>query len=267
MKYVYFENSALQKLIDKHSDKLGQILHDNDYRICISTHNIYEFARCFLQPSTHNLGRNIFHTLSTMDDPRYILTPKDIIEKEKYVSEHWGAYPISRKDSLNYTAMKYAICKLAKGLDDESNEFIKKREKEISINHPSLSLKNIKELKKASRAYKTFDAFSRLLKHELADLYAKMFRLNNIVIILDHPKKYGYINTLINCQLYLLWINYRHTNVASLDRLDDFRHLINASFSMVDLFVSDDNKLIKLIPELNPYLKFNNLATFEKNLK
>jgi hypothetical protein len=266
-KYVYFDNSALQKIIEKYDDDLNHVLSTNNYRLCISTHNIYEFARCYLKANTIEKGKEIFRVLSSINNPRYILIPDIVIQKEKIRSESAGGYLITKTDELNNTAMKAEIMRLAKSPNEEAKIFIKKREKNITVNYPKISNKNIKELMKIRGDVKTYEDFKKIVQDKICQYYSKYYKLTNISFILSDPKKYGYINTLIAVQIYILWINYRHKKAASRDKIDDYRHLINGSYHLVDIFVTADKKLFKNIYLLNNTITYKTYDDYVKELK
>ena len=61
------------------------------------------------------------------------------------------------------------------------------------------------------------------------------------------------IRSGVRANLYLMWICISRRVAPAVDKLDDYRHIIEASYC--DALVSGDDQLIRTTPRINPALE------------
>jgi hypothetical protein len=178
-------------------------------------------------------------------------------------------------DPMNQIATKQEVLKLARGIfDEKAKAFIIERESKIRRENPIIAKSyidktiNIREQKKQSKEHpQTFEqAFAelksdfpnliyRLLKGKVSQIEARELNMR----LVSFPA----IRTAAMANAYLTSILIIHGVAPGKDKIDDYRHLIEASYC--DVFISDDNQLIKNIPQINPNIEVVEWKNFIKN--
>lgn len=77
---IYLDQNYLQQLIETVPvNELNKIIIDKKIDLCLGTHNIYEFARCFLKKENAKKGKKIFEYLHKLDIKYFIKLPSILI--------------------------------------------------------------------------------------------------------------------------------------------------------------------------------------------
>lgn len=245
----------------------------------IGVHLIYELARGSLHVEKVERIRSLFGFLNELEDPHYVPPTKDLIKNE-ILKAQTGAIVLSVMSKENQRRMKEVIWRMAEGLTDVAKQFIREREDRIKGEAPQISQEVIHwvdEFQRANPEYGRIPGTFRVFRESLTiEDFLSILRIGtrgmglevselDMRRILSNPNDYPVFNTWFNSVLYLNWIPIRHRVAPSPARFDDFRHLIDCCAS--DLFVSDDDELIKRFPDINPYREYLSWDTFKAILE
>lgn len=267
MKRAYLETNVINKALQEGFTGLDlkNLLHDNDYTPCFGIHGIYELARTFLDESGFERGKILFNILNELD-PSYQPTIQNIIDQE-VIKLRTGAAVLPFLDNINIAATKQEVDKLSRGnFDAQARQFIIAREDSISKNFKFDYRKYIKMLEQNETVDnpRTFEQVLEKMQPHIPKLIFEMLRRR--VSILEAKEmhiKLDYfpaIRTLALSNAYLTAICIMHMTAPSKDKIDDYRHLVEASYC--DVFITGDDQLYKTVPRINHVienLKWDNL--------
>ena len=264
---MYFDQNAWQCAINKFSaSEFKQKLETKQIEICLGMHNIYEFARCFLdENNSTNIkeGKKIFKYLKDLDITFFVKLTDELIDSD-LVYARTGGKILPYLDQYNAVAAKAEIYRLAIGKCDGAKEFIQNREKSLAKNWSKYRASVTKTNVNVSRP-KDFVTLQNDWKYRRDVLdqseFAKTARYISDSTLFSKPKKYPYLNTYINAQLYLTYIAIKTPNGPSKKSTSDYKHLINANAA--DCLVTNDKKVTRNSQKLCQYFKVNSWDEFE----
>jgi len=258
MKYAYLETNIINKSLDQDITglQLRDLLEAEGLFPKFGIHGIYELARTFFHEHDHERGVNLFNILQNLD-PSYQPTVNMLLEQE-IIKLRTGAAVLPILDLINQAATKQEVQKLARGIfDDDARNFISNREADIRENHQSMARDYIEKTCSIKKNIRSFEQALSELKPDFPNLIYRM--LNRKVTKLEARElnmrlnSFPAIRTTAMANAYMTSISIIHRDAPAKDRIDDFRHLIEASYC--DVFITGDTQLGKAVQYINPELE------------
>jgi hypothetical protein len=258
---AYIETNAINHafLLNLSGFKLKELLDNKGLTPAVGLHAVYELARTFLNEAGTQTGTELFSILRDLD-PFYQLPPATLHNQE-IIKLRTGAAVLPVLDQLNLTATKHEVERLACGFfDEKAKNFIAGREEDVKVNHPRFASDYIAQIKQTNRSQfkkkslRTFDQVYAELENQIPDLIyhfldGKVSRAEALELTKRMPS-FPAIRATARSNVYLSAICIIHKDVPSKDKLDDYRHIIEASYC--DVFVTNDAQLSRTIPHINP---------------
>ena len=240
-------------------DELRTRLRRRDIDPHFGLHGIYELARGFRSPSARTDAQRNFQIVAQLD-PVYGPTPDMLLDKE-LDQLRTGAAVIPTLDAMNHASAKYQVARMAEGLfEPEGEEFVREREANIQRDHPKYTAYQLREVRQTIGAGAhqptTFEEVVTVLDSEVPSMIRQI--LGNRATALEAAELHGRLDrfpalrSIVRANLYLWAIPILHDTGASLDKLDDYRHVVEASYA--DVFVTGDGQLARTVPRIHPGL-------------
>lgn len=242
--------------------KLASGLKALRLRPVIGLHTIYELARTFLDDAQTTKGARLFRVLSDLN-ASFVPSTWDLLSQE-VLKLRTGAAVIPFLDHLNEAATRTEIARLAAGtLDDRARRFITGREENIKANLPRLSENYLDHVKRTKYEghhpgleIRTYDDVLTYFSDELPAMIHEILKgginaieAKELALRLD---SFPALRSTVRANLYLCFIHIVHSTSPAKDKIDDYRHLIDASYSSA--VITDDTQLHKTSPRINPTL-------------
>ena len=164
-------------------------------------------------------------------------------------------------DYLNYVSTKFELNKLAGGYFDQNAEnFIRKREQEIRKDDSIFLgsyLQHVKDVKKNNpslfKKLKTYNDVIAYFSPEIPEYIIEILRgsvtRHEATVLSRNLNSYPTLRSAIRANLYFQFIMITQKTLPSSDKVDDYRHVIDASYS--ELFITEDNQLGKTAKKIN----------------
>jgi hypothetical protein len=268
---VYLDTNAVQAAtrIWPSARALEDALGTSEYELAFGGHVFYELARAFTSPKSRNETRDCLRILADMDRIYYVPQPQELINGEVDQARFGGK--VLHRVSKGYSGtLRLELRRLAAGDTGEAERFIAKREAELKAGHVKIAEANYLMVREyvlanpqARKRMKTFDGF----KEEMRPLWRRFITkrtgpLSGLITdrILRWPQNFPVINTWLNVQLYLSFLSSRSTQPPSAGRLDDYRNAIESNAA--NLFVTNDKKLLRVYPVINPFCPLDSWDSF-----
>ena len=265
MKTAYLEPSAVNWIVDNvtNPSSVRDVLASAGYRPVVGLHVIYELARTFLVQNQEARGRALFSFIRDLDPS--VSPGSSNLMMQEITKLRTDAAVLPFLDHVNQVATRAEITRLAAGVfDSVARTFIQTREQDIEKNHPvSMGdyIAGVEDLRSEdTRAVPNFGTFDRAVSFfqpKVPSLIRDM--LQSVVSVEEATALAARLNDLpairsgVRANLYLMWICISQRVVPAVDKLDDYRHIIEASYC--DALVSGDDQLIRTTPKINPALE------------
>jgi len=165
----------------------------------------------------------------------------------------------------NYISTKLELNKLANGyFDQKAERFIRKREHEIK-NDDSILLKSylnhVKNVRKNNpslfKSIKTFNNivsyFSNKVPEYIIEILENSVTKDEAIEISNKLESFPALRSTIRANLYYQFIMITQITLPSSDKVDDYRHVIDASYSKS--FLTKDRQLGRTVKKINPDLQ------------
>lgn len=264
MTAAYVEPSAINWLVDSQREpgSVARTLSSAGYRPVVGLHVIYELARTFLNPDRQARGQALFAFVRDLE-PSVSPGSSNLMAQE-VVKLRTGAAVLPFLDHLNQVATRGEITRLASGVfDSVARGFIERREHEIEENHPKMMQEYIASVQalrrddvKAVPRFGTFDDavlfFREKVPSIVRDLLRRQVSTAEAATISDRLDQCPAIRSGVMANLYLMWVCISHRVSPAFDKLDDYRHVIEASYC--DAIVAGDDQLLRTVPRIQPGL-------------
>jgi len=223
-------------------------------------HGIYELARGLRSESKADAIDN-FTILSDLD-PIIGPTP-EMLFAMGLDRLRTGAAVIPILDELNRASAKQQILRMASGnLEAAGREFLARRQEAIAGDYPSYRANQLRQLQSVlaagTKRPATFEAaLARFDPHVPGILRQILGRgLTNIESVILHERldQFPALRSTVRANLYLWAVPLVSGGPgASIDKSDDYRHVIEASYC--DVFITGDKQLARSVPRLHPELQ------------
>ena len=213
-------------------------------------------ARTFLNENRDETARNLFEivrdlTPDLMEEPAVVLRQ----ELEKYVGG--GAVDCIMRGARKAEAWK-EIVKLANGkFDDRARSFIQTRDKNFRRDHPIIGQTNLEGFKKKppDKKLRTFEEVFNYYESHIPIFVEQMLNATPAQAsgIAERIDEFPLLRSIVRANLYLVFVAVAHKATAATDKIDDHRHVIDASYC--DIFVTEERQLLSNVRKLNPDLE------------
>jgi hypothetical protein len=259
---AYIETNAINQahVFNYSGFRLRELLDSKGLSPAVGLHAIYELARTFMNEAEKVTGAELFSILRDLD-PFYQLPP-EMLHDQEIIKLRTGAAVLPVLDQLNLTATRQEVERLACGIFDENAQnFIARREEDIKKNHPRFASDYIAQIKQIAdkpqfrkRSLRTFDQVYSEMENQIPDLIyrslsGKVSR-SEALELSKRMSSFPAIRSTARSHAYLSAICIIHRNIPSRDKIDDYRHIIEASYC--DVFVTNDGQLSRTIPHIDP---------------
>jgi hypothetical protein len=265
MKTAYLEPSAINWYVNSAyaGDVVAAAMAGCGYRPVVGLHTIYELARTFMDANGHVRGQTLFRFVQDLDPA--VSPGSSALMVEEIHRLRTGTAVLPFLDHLNQAATRLEIARLAGGVfDDRARGFIERREQEVEEHHPHLMrqyISYVNELRSAdSEAVPRLSLFEDAVKrfHRkvpelIRDLVQREVTDREALRLSEQLDHFPAIRSGVRANLYLMWICIANNVVPAFDKLDDYRHIIEASYA--DALVTEDEQLRRTAPRIHTGLE------------
>jgi hypothetical protein len=264
MRKAYLETSAINYAKQKHmtGKELRLTLENLDHSPVIGMHTIYELARTFFDTNKLNKGAKLFSLIEDLD-PSIMPPVRGLLNQEIDKFLH-GTCVLPFLSHLDQHAVRLEVARLASGtFDNRAKEFISGREANIRANYPQFAQSYIERVVQAKatnpeiiRKIKTFQDAYNNFEFEFPSMILEILR--GKISKAAAPRMYRGIDSFpalrstIRANLYISFLCIVHKVRPGFDKLDDYRHAIEASYC--GTLVTGDRQLIHAVQYINPDL-------------
>lgn len=264
MRYAYLEPSVVNHCVDGRDppveiraklDAMGLIP-------VVGIHGIYELAITFLKPQNQDRGRLLFTFLRDLD-PSYSPPSGDLLVQE-VTRLRTGAAVLPFLGPINQAATRLEVARLARGdFDDRARSFIERREAEIRRVHPAAMAEYIAHVNRlcaeapaAVNGLRTEDALFAKLTPKIPSMVREIlrggvsaFEARELSLRLG---EFPALRATVYANLGLMLTCIAERVPPGDDKLDDYRHVIEAAYC--DVLVTDDAQLLAKTGVIQPKL-------------
>jgi hypothetical protein len=270
MKRVYFEVSAINRAVDegRSAGLLHQHLVSCGQTPVVGLHAIYELARTFLNPQSIDRGKALFQFVSELD-PSYA-PPVDNLLNQEVAKLRSGAAILPFLDHLNQAAARVEVARLAAGdFDARARRFLALREQEIQRNHPQMMkvyIRYIQEFKQRNpeklSGIRSFEHVRHYFDPRLPEIIRAILRggvtHTEARELKERLNSFSALRSTVNANLFLMFVCITQGAVPRVDKIDDHRHFIEASYC--DAIIVQDDQLRRNAKRINPDIKVLSLT-------
>lgn len=260
MKRAYLEANAISRAVENKisGEDLRDKLQSKGYLAVVGFHTIYELAKTFMNVEKTEIGKSLFTVVKKLG-ATYSEEPKETLRQEyQNCINKEVVKPFITDGKLTDTESE--IDKLSRGIfDSRAKIFIQNREHSFRSDHVTISANNIQIFKENTpqRRLRNFedvilyyrDSFPLLVKTILNDMPTESVAHK----IAENLDSYPAIRSAVRANMYLFFIQLVSKVVPATDKVDDHRHLIEASYC--DVFVTQEKQLLNNVQKINPKLK------------
>jgi hypothetical protein len=275
MQRIYLEPSVINRAVDDAIPPatLRAALARLGFEPATGLHTVYELARSFLSTDSSGSlkGQKLFAALRDLD-PAYQPEVWTLLTAEVQ-KLRLGTAVLPFLSALNVAATRQEVARLANGFfDDRARRFIqdKERQKADELKAQERYLAHVTTVQQndpAVSALKTFegvwDYFSA--KGEIPDLIAEVLRgtvsRSEAAELAARMSSFPAIAAAARANVYLNFITIAHLARPGRDKLDDYRHCIEAGYCAA--FLSGDDQQISAAAIICPHarpVKWDELA-------
>jgi hypothetical protein len=265
VKRAYLEPSAINYLVDSGIDaaEARVQLSESGFEPATGPHTIYELARTFLLPNMAARGMALFQFIERLEPS---ITPPSLqLMEQELLYLQTGSVVLPFLGRLDMISARLEIAKLARGnLDKQGRDFVAKKEGEIKTSYPESTkpfLQQIEEIKQSDpeiiKRLRDFDSVVAMFGDKMPEMIVDM-TLNRIALaeagaLAQMIDRFPAIRTGVRATMHFMWVCISQQVKPSQDKIDDFRHVIEASYCSA--LVSNDYKLIANVPLVNASLE------------
>lgn len=265
MKTAFLETSAVNRAIALGLDATAahDCLARHGLRPVVGAHVVYELAATFLRPEQANVGKGLFRFVRDLDASFAPETGNLLAQEVLNLRTNAAVLPFLSHE--NQIATRLEVHRLAEGIfDGRAKAFIQGLEAEIGREHPKMMKEYIEHVRRVRakrrnslptlRQFEDVRDYFRDKAPEIirAILHGQVTPAEAVELsarLISFPA----IRATLASNLYLMYICIAHKAAPGDDKLDDYRHLIDASYCNVIL--SYDGKVRHAAPHIAPHLQ------------
>ena len=265
MQRIFLESSAIAEA-NRLSLDAAEACHHLErcgYSPVLGLHVVYEMAGAFLHPELSETGKAHFRFIRDLDPS---LSPEtwNLLEQE-LLKLRTNAAVLPFLNHANRASTRYEIHRLAEGVfDNTARSFISSHEAKIKQEYPRMVGRYLDHLKERRAAMgndfpplRTFEDVRKYFADKTPEMIGEILRGNantsetrEIAARID---QFPVIRTTVGANLYMMYICIVHGVAPGDGKIDDYRHLIDASYS--DAYISYDEKLVRAQRHIAPSLR------------
>ena len=262
---VYLEPSFINRAVD--ANRSGQdvtdALRSRNSRPVVGLHAIYDLARTLLTAHNEERAHRLF-TLVAQIGPTFYWYPDELLNRELEKLRHRTAV-LPFLDHENHLRTVSEINRLSQGvLSDEGRSFIQGRESDIAATFPSSSAQYIKQIAQVRASQPNLMPKGRQFE-DVITYFRPQFP--QIVAAILHPRavtpsectrlsenldEYPSLRAAVRANLYMCFIMIVHGATPGDDKLDDYRHVIEAAYC--DAILTADKQLERTATRITPQI-------------
>ena len=244
--------------------RIKELLADNLLTPAVGIHIIYEMARIFCNKDGIETGAKLFTILRDLDP--YYQPPPEILHDQEILKLKKGTAVLPFLDPINLSITKQEVERLARGIcDEKARNFIVNREAALRDKHPKfasdyINILAFNEEHVFKNSFRTFEDIYLELEDQMPELIYNFLneKMQKVTLPEAHELYIGKdffpaIRSTLRSHVYLCYICIKHKSVPRKDKIDDYRHIIEASYC--DIFVTNDTQLSRTVSRINPDLE------------
>jgi hypothetical protein len=238
-------------------------LSGSDLTPVIGVHAVYELAKGFLTTEAEHSARANFQLIHELD-PSYGTTPGRLTRQELQTLRT-GAAVLPFLDTLNQASIRTEVFRLASGaFSADARALITQREEEMGANRPRISEDFLTRIKQARAddanslpRSQDFEDVVRYFEPQfpqiLGQIFGSVISAFEIRELSHRLPSFPATRALVRANLYMAYIMLAHETTPGGDKVDDYRHVIEASYC--DYLVTADRKLLGAAPRISPGIR------------
>ena len=267
MKKVYIDVSIINSA---HLEGVGGLqliyhLRMKDLSPSTSSFTIYDIMRAYDNQNNYQRAQLMLSIINQIN-PLYVVLTKDLLEQE--IAHFRRGTPVSPfLDHLEQATFRFEVENLSRGCsDDESKRFIRNCVSDIKDGFPRISKDYLNTMREDAKA-KNLVANRILTFYDLINFYREGNEISRLVsLILGNSvspseieelafnlDSFPVLRSIVYSNCYLIFLHITKGTSYSVDMIDDYRHIIDASYC--NIFLSSDEKQLKAVPHINKDLE------------
>lgn len=272
MEKAFLETNAICRFLEEKlsGEEIRALLSCYKYEPVIGFHVIYELARTFLSSNKDEIAKTLFEIVRDLN-PDISEEPKVILLNEYNLYSSGTRFDYFLRGMRKYSARE-AIVRLAMGVfDDKARQFISSRDINFKKEHPITGQENIKIFLDNPPVEK-LHSFEDVVKYYEGDIPILIKQILKDVVSSDEAKgmagnidQFPCLKATVMANFYMTFIAVVHKDVPATDKVDDHRHIIEASYC--DVFVTEEKQLLANVPRINSRIKPIKWSTIGKGIE
>lgn len=270
MRPAYLETSAINHALRDHhqpADVRARLAAGGLVPV-VGLHVIYELAITFLKSAKHDLACRLFTFLRDLD-PSYSPGSSGLLIQE-VVRLRTGAVVLPFMDHVNQVVTRLEVERLAAGIfDHQARSFIEARETEIREAHPVAMSEYISHVRRLATAnpgavadIRTEDDLLSRLRPKVPSMIREILRgavsMPEARELFLRLSEFRALRAALYANLALMLTCIDQRVAPADDKLDDYRHVIEAAYC--DVLITDDLQLLAKTSVIHPGLNATTLA-------
>ncbi len=265
MKNTFLETSAVNRAVAVGLDPTALRDRFTESGRCpvVGIHVIYELAATFLRPERVDIGKALFRFVRDLDPSFALPTMDQLLQEVLRLRTNAAVLPFLSYGNQNATRLE--VHRLADGaFDGSARAFIAAREEEVRRKHPHMAkayIEHVRQVRATRRdSLPELRSFPDVAEH-FRDRWPDMIRaiLHDGITPAEAREMsarlaaFPAVRSTLNANLYLMFSSIAHKTVPGDDKLDDYRHLIDASYC--DAMILYDVRARSAAPHIAPQVQ------------
>lgn len=260
MQKAFLEANAINHFLEeKISGKEARaILSCHGYSPVIGLHVVYELAQTFLSGKSDDTARKLFEVVRDLDPE--ISEKTEVVLKREYTKYLHGTEVVCFLCGDREADARQEIIRLSNGIfDDNARNFIATRRECFKRDHPATGQANVNLFRDEppNEKLRSFEDVCKYYENGIPELIEQILKgIASPIQALDMADKlnnFPLLKSVVMANLYLIFIAIVHKNTPATDKVDDHRHIIEASYC--DVFVTEEKQLLSNAGKINSSLR------------
>ncbi|MDA2935125.1 hypothetical protein MYX82_12410 [Acidobacteria bacterium AH-259-D05] len=273
MGYLSLETSAVNRASEQgiSPESLLKLIQSHGGIPAVGLHVLYEIDRNFLHDELIETGVRLSSFLYDLE-PNFI-KPVDLLLEEEIIRLRTNAEVRAIMDPHNQASAMMELYRLTTGNTEEAREFVSRRENAVRLEVPQevhAYLRHVNEVRNQDpQLAKTLKSFEDVFQY--AESEGQLPRLVTDILqgvrisVNSHEAKelslrlpsFPALHSLVRANIYICFIQIVERVQPARDRLDDFRHFIESSYS--ETMLTEDGGILRRAPDIAPNLLVKSL--------
>jgi len=258
MKKAFLETNAICRFFDARTSgiEIRAILNSYGYQPVIGLHVIYEIARTYLSGNNDDKAKEMFEIVNDLNPlvseaPAVLLIAEcnNCFSNFQFNSFLFGAREAETREE---------ITKLSKGVFDENaRNFVTSRDEKFKKENVEIGKRNVEIFLEdpPNKRLRSFDDILAYYKPMIPVLIEQLLPINNDQAseIAARIDEFPTLKSIVMANFYMVFIAVVHKVPPASDKVDDHRHVIEASYC--DAFITEERQLLSNIEFINSNLE------------